>query len=173
MPARICIRPIFGAEGNTLPSRRCRASWFGDDTMPSEIGWYVCAEQRCSTHRHGHVGSDEDVEAHVKLAPRHQVRVGHVALYHVGFRAILFGFFPSAVRLPFTYLAELGHYENSSEGKTRQGVEGESTREREETVSYKPSFGGGDDANSTSVTDSAAPLLRGGLETCTTYARRE
>lgn len=143
------------------------------DFVLSVIGWYACSEPRCSTHRHGHVGGDENVEAHVKLAPRHQVRVGHVALYHVGFRAILFGFFPSAVRLPFAYLTELGHYENSSEGKVRRKAwrgRGEHGRAGEDN--FCTNFPSAVVMMRTQP-DNAILLLRGGLATCATCDRRE
>lgn len=69
------------------------------------------------THRHGHIGGDEDVEAHVELAPRNQVRVRYVTLHHVRFRPILLGLLPPTIRLPLADLAELGHNKNSSGGR--------------------------------------------------------
>lgn len=67
-----------------------------------------------NAHRHGQVGRDQDVEAHVELSPGDQVWVGDVSLHHVRFRAVVLGFIPSVVRLPLADLTQLGHDEYAS-----------------------------------------------------------
>lgn len=57
-----------------------------------------------SSYRQGHVGRDENVESHIKLAPRDQIGVGNVALHHVRLRSILLRLLPPAVGLPLADL---------------------------------------------------------------------
>ena len=71
--------------------------------------WLVSRDRVICTCRQGHVGSDQDVEAHIELAARDEVRVGHVALHHVGLRAVFLCLLPPTVGLPLANLAQLGH----------------------------------------------------------------
>lgn len=82
--------------------------------LTSLTGKRGCQSSFVKAHRHGHVGSHQDVKTHVELSASHQVRVGEVSLYDIGLGAVLPRLLPAAVRLPFADLAQLSNDEYSS-----------------------------------------------------------